>query len=146
MFTCSKTYAEIPFAHRQHQHPGRCALVHGHNWSFTFTFGCRELDANGFVVDFGNLKYIRRWLDENLDHACVLNRDDPLRDALVSAAPTAYKVYLVDNCSAEGLAQHLCEIVGALVRRETNDRVFVTGVRVDEDTRNSATFHAPAAQ
>lgn len=140
MFTCSKTYAEIPFAHRQHRHPGHCAHVHGHNWTFTFTFGCHELDGNGFVVDFGELKYIRRWFDENLDHACVFNRDDPEREKITGAVPGAYKVYLVDNCSAEGLARHLYEIVDELVKKETRGRVFVTEVRVDEDARNGATY------
>ncbi|MDR2862927.1 MAG: 6-carboxytetrahydropterin synthase [Puniceicoccales bacterium] len=142
MFTCSKTYADIPFAHRQHRHRGHCAFIHGHNWNFTFTFGCRELDENGFVVDFGDLKYIRRWFDTHLDHACVFNRDDPEREKITAAAPSSYKVYLVDNCSAEGLAHHLYGIVDALVKKETHGRVFVLEVRVDEDARNSATFRA----
>jgi 6-pyruvoyltetrahydropterin/6-carboxytetrahydropterin synthase len=98
------------------------------------------LDANGFVVDFGDLKYIRRWFDEHLDHACVFNRDDQMCSQILAAAPSAYKAYIVDNCSAEGLARHLYEVVDALVRKETCDRVFVTEVRVDEDARNSATY------
>ncbi|MDR1816608.1 MAG: 6-carboxytetrahydropterin synthase [Puniceicoccales bacterium] len=140
MFTCSKTYADIPFAHRQHRHAGHCAFVHGHNWTFTFVFGCTTLDANGFVVDFGDLKYIRRWFDEHLDHACVFNSDDPLREQLVAAAPHCYKVYVVENCSAEGLAKHTHETVDALVRRHTHGRVFVVETRVAEDARNAATY------
>ena len=53
MMNCKKTYSDIPFAHRQHLHDGHCALIHGHNWSFTVTFSCHETDLNGFVVDFG---------------------------------------------------------------------------------------------
>ncbi|MDR2512570.1 MAG: 6-carboxytetrahydropterin synthase [Puniceicoccales bacterium] len=140
MFTCSKTYADIPFAHRQHKHPGHCAFIHGHNWVFTFTFGCRTLDGNGFVVDFGELKYVRQWFDEELDHACVFSADDPERERIVAAAPHAYKVRVVENCSAEGLALHVCEAVGALVREKTAGRVFILEVRVDEDSRNSATY------
>jgi 6-pyruvoyltetrahydropterin/6-carboxytetrahydropterin synthase len=143
MFTCSKTYTDIPFAHRQHRHAGHCAFVHGHNWSFTFVFGCHALDANGFVVDFGELKYIRRWFDEHLDHACVFNHDDPLREALVAAAPAAYKPYIVENCSAEGLAKHTHEIVDELVRRKTHERVFVVETRVAEDARNAAAYRPP---
>jgi len=140
MFTCSKTYTDIPFAHRQHRHSGHCAFVHGHNWSFTFVFGCGELDENGFVVDFGDLKYIRRWFDEHLDHACVFNRDDPERERITGAAPAAFKVYVVENCSAEGLARHLHEVVGAMVSRRTAGRVFVVETRVAEDARNSAAY------
>lgn len=89
MFTCSKTYTDIPFAHRQHRHGGHCALVHGHNWSLRFSFACEQLDGNGFVVDFGDLKYIRAWIDETLDHACLFNEDDPFREKLVASAPDA---------------------------------------------------------
>ena len=67
MLTCSKTYRDIPFAHRQHRHDGHCALIHGHNWAITLTFACRETDANGFVVDFGDLKYLKTWIAQNLD-------------------------------------------------------------------------------
>ncbi len=91
MFTCSKTYHDIPFAHRQHRHAGHCAFVHGHNWSFRFTFGAEEPDENGFVVDFGRVKFIRDWLAQHFDHACVFNRDDPMRATIVGTAPEAYK-------------------------------------------------------
>lgn len=145
MLTCKKTYSEIPFAHRQHHHDGHCALIHGHNWSFTFTFGCEETDANGFVVDFGKLAFIRRWFEEHLDHACVFNRDDPLRETLVKAEPTAWKVYVVERCSCEGLAQHVLSEVDRLVHESTSGRVFIVSVEVIEDSRNSATVVSPTA-
>ena len=55
MITCSKLYKDIPFAHRQHLHDGHCSQIHGHNWDIKLTFSCKELDAMGFVVDFGKL-------------------------------------------------------------------------------------------
>src|SRR4051812_26092027 len=64
MLTCRKTYTDIPWAHRQHRHDGHCAYLHGHNWSITITFGCREPDENGFVLDFGKLKFLKHWIDE----------------------------------------------------------------------------------
>ena len=76
MLTCRKTYSDIPFAHRQHRHDGHCALIHGHNWAFTLTFACTAPDENGFVVDFGKLKFLRHWITTHLDHACVFNADD----------------------------------------------------------------------
>ena len=140
MLSCTKRYPDIPFAHRQHRHDGHCSLVHGHNWTFVFTFGCRETDGNGFVVDFGKLKFIRNWLKETFDHACVFNEDDPLRERLVAAAPEAWKTVLVPDCSCEGLAKYAFEIVDGLVRRETSDRAFLTTVAVLEDERNSASY------
>ncbi|MGH8021568.1 MAG: 6-pyruvoyl trahydropterin synthase family protein [Opitutaceae bacterium] len=140
MITCSKIYHDIPFAHRQHRHSGHCAFVHGHNWSFRFTFGARRPDENGFVVDFGKVRFIRDWLEEQFDHACVFNRDDPLREAIVAAAPKAFKVLLVESCSCEGLAEHVFRAVDPLVRGETGGRVFLVEVEVREDSRNSAAF------
>lgn len=144
MITCQKTYTDIPFAHRQHHHDGHCAYIHGHNWSITLTFGCSEPDQNGFVVDFGKLKFIKRWIEENLDHACVFNESDPIRDQLVATHPGAWKVYLVDSCSCEGLAKHFHEKFDPLVRENSEGRSFIISVEVVEDSKNSATYTAPS--
>lgn len=140
MYTCSKTYFDIPFAHRQHRHAGRCSKIHGHNWSVTVTFACRELDEHGFVVDFGGLRYLKDWLDEHLDHACVLAADDPLKDTLVAAAPDAWRVYEIDCPSCEGVARHLFEVFDGLVKRHEGGRVWVKRVHLEEDRRNAATY------
>lgn len=144
MFTCSKTYTDIPFAHRQHRHEGHCALVHGHNWTLRFTFVAVQLDENGFVVDFGGLKYIREWIDRALDHACLFNADDPLREALVGAAPGAWKPLIVESCSAEGIARFVFEAIDPMVRERTADRARLKSVEVAEDSRNAARY-APVA-
>jgi 6-pyruvoyltetrahydropterin/6-carboxytetrahydropterin synthase len=140
MLTCTKIYADVPFAHRQHLHAGHCRLVHGHNWSFHLTFGCETPDANGFVVDFGDLKFIRRWIEEHLDHACVFNETDPLRETLVAASPEAWKAYVVPNCSCEGLARHLHGIWDPLVRKHTGGRAWIAELKVEEDSKNSASY------
>ena len=140
MLTCKKTYSDIPFAHRQHTHDGHCAMIHGHNWSLTITFGCRVPDENGFVVDFGKLKYLKQWINEHLDHACLFNESDPLREQIMSGAPAAWKTYIVPNCSCEGLAQHLYETFDPMVRQETSDRAFILSIEVIEDSKNAATY------
>ncbi len=142
MFTCRKTYHDIPFAHRQHHHDGHCALIHGHNWSFTFTFACRESDPNGFVVDFGKLRYIKHWIEANLDHACLFNRDDPSVEKLLAAYGSFFKPYLVESCSSEGIAQHLFEVFDPQVRASTDGRAWILSVEVEEDRKNAATYHA----
>lgn len=140
MITCSKIYHDIPFAHRQHRHAGHCSCVHGHNWSFRFTFGAHQPDENGFVIDFGRVKFIRAWLEERFDHACVFNRDDPLRETLVAVDPAAFKVLVVASCSCEGLAEYAFHGIEPLVREHTGGRAFLVEVEVYEDSRNSATY------
>ena len=140
MLTCSKTYRDIPFAHRQHRHAGHCAFLHGHNWTLRFTFACTEPDENGFVIDFGKLKYIKEWIQKNLDHACLFNQDDPEREALLSQHPDLFKPYILPDCSSEGLAHHLYEIINPMVQEATGGRVRVTIVEVEEDSKNAAMY------
>ncbi len=140
MFTCTKLYTDISFAHRQHRHEGPCALIHGHNWSLEVQFGCERLDENGFVIDFGRLTFLEEWIERHLDHACVFNQDDPLRERLVQAAPGCWKPYVIPNCSSEGIARHLFGIFDELVRRNSGGRAFIVSVAVFEDSRNRACF------
>lgn len=140
MLTCKKTYRDIPFAHRQHRHDGHCALIHGHNWSITLTFACSEVDENGFVMDFGKVKYLKAWIEENLDHACLFNQDDVEIDALLAQFGHLFKPYIVPSTSCEGLAQHLYEIFNPMVLAETDGRAWLTTVEVEEDYKNSAAY------
>ena len=141
MTTCTKKYFDIPFAHRQHRHDVHCSFVHGHNWDIFITFACDNLDENGFVVDFGKLKFLSEWIRKNLDHACVFAHADPLREKLAAAAPEAWKIYEAESCSCEGLAEHLLKVFDALVRENSNNRVWVCAVEVSEDKKNSATAY-----
>ena len=140
MLTCKKSYRDIPFAHRQHLHQGHCALIHGHNWGITLSFACSQTDANGFVVDFGNLKFIKSWIDEHLDHACLFNESDPAIEQLLASSGNLFKSYTLPNCSCEGLAQHLHPIFDALVRQATDQRAWIVEIEIEEDSKNSASY------
>lgn len=138
---CSKVYSDLPFAHRQPVHDGHCAYIHGHNWSFKFTFAAKELDECGFVMDFGKLKWLKSKIYEEFDHTLVLNDNDPqlpfLREALERNGLA--KITVVPDCSSEGLAAMLLDVVNKKVQAETDGRVKVESVEVIEDARNSAT-------
>ena len=142
MTTCSKLYSDIPFAHRQHNHKGHCALIHGHNWAFEFTFGCDKLDECGFVVDFGKLKWLGHWLNERFDHKLVLDENDPALPYIKNALLQFASVTVVPNCGAEGLAVYLFEIIDRLLASEYDNRVRLVSVKIYEDSKNTATFHA----
>ena len=144
MITCSKTYSDIPFAHRQHRHAGHCSFIHGHNWALKITFACENLDNDGFVVDFGNLRYLKRWIAENLDHACLLASDDPAKERITAAAPEAYKIYEVPNASCEGISLHLWEVFSRLVMEQEMGRVWIAEVVLREDSKNEAAFRPTA--
>lgn len=146
MMTCSKIYADIPFAHRQHRHAGHCSRIHGHNWTIKLTFACEEFDSNGFVVDFGNLKYIKKWIAENLDHACILSSDDPLKDKIIGAVPEVYQLFEVPNASCEGISVHLWNVFSHLLNEHEGGRVWIAQVDLCEDGHNATAYVPPAAE
>lgn len=47
-------------------HP--CSRVHGHNYTVKITLASDTLDSRGFVTDYGELKPIKEWIDNNWDH------------------------------------------------------------------------------
>lgn len=140
MLSCSKTISDIPFAHRQHKHAGHCSQIHGHNWTFKFTFAAHKLDECGFVVDFGKLKFLRKYLEDTFDHALVLNWSDPALPHLQECLSGYARIIVVDDCSCEGLLDHLYPLLNGLVQKETDGRVYISRLEIEEDSRNSATL------
>ncbi len=141
MFSCTKRFSDFPFAHRQPNHEGHCSLIHGHNWAFEFEFVCDFRDHNGFVIDFGDLKWLREWLKHRFDHTLVINNNDPYVDQLCGLDSIHLaKTILVPNCGAEGLAEYLYEQVNRQLQEITDGRVSLIRVTVFEDSRNSATY------
>ena len=140
--TCSKTFGPVPIAHRQHRHPGRCRLVHGHGWTIRVTFGAAEPDANGFVVDFGSLGGLADWIDDRLDHGILLSRDDEAGRAMVDAAPELFKVTWLAVASCEGLAAELLTVFSGLLREKEGDRAWIERIEVWEDDANQVTLVA----
>lgn len=65
-----KKRLEISAAHRlMLSYESKCSELHGHNWIVTVECRARELNADGMVVDFTEIK---RRITELLDHK-VLN-------------------------------------------------------------------------
>jgi len=141
-YTCAKEYMNLPAAHRQHSHDGHCALIHGHNWGFKITFTSDELDVNGFVVDFGRLKFIKEWLDDTFDHTLLLNEEDPyLTHFKQGLGDLGFaKITIVENCGAEKLAEHVFKNVNRLLAENGLPNARVTRVVCFEDSKNSATY------
>jgi 6-pyruvoyltetrahydropterin/6-carboxytetrahydropterin synthase len=142
VFTCAKTYADIPFAHRAPRHDGHCKLIHGHNWAFRLGFVAVERDQNGFVFDFGQLRELKQSLDDIFDHKLVLSQDDPMLSAIgcFLRDQGIANLTVVPDCSCEGIAEFVHGIADAYVRKVSLNRARVFEVTVYEDSKNSATF------
>lgn len=84
---------EISAAHRLAlDYESKCTTLHGHNWIVTVHCRAEQLNANGMVTDFTDIK--RQVLDR-LDHRCL--------NDVVDFNPTAENLArwicgLVENC------------------------------------------------
>lgn len=47
-------------------HP--CSRLHGHNYTLTVYLQATTLDERGFVKDYRELSFVKKYIDENLDH------------------------------------------------------------------------------
>lgn len=137
----TKVYTDIPFGHRQPTHDGHCRWVHGHNWSFKLRFTATSRDTNNFIVDFGKLGVIKEYFANEYDHALLISESDPqlpfFRDM---ESRDLAKLRVLKDCSAEGLAKQVLEDTHSLIQAETDKRVSVVSVVVDEDSKNSASY------
>lgn len=147
MFTSTKTFSDYPCAHRQHKHTGNCALVHGYSRSFHFVFGAQVQDRCGFIVDFGDLKWLRDYLDNMFDHTLLLMPDDPLLEQFkaLEAQGAATIRLMRHGVGMEGTAQEVCEYADFELRRRTKGRAWVISVEARENPKNSAIYVNPEA-
>ena len=64
---------DVDFAHHVRGHLGPCINLHGHTWKLEVEIGATELDAQGFVIDFGVLKrQVLTPCHALLDHALAI--------------------------------------------------------------------------
>jgi 6-pyruvoyltetrahydropterin/6-carboxytetrahydropterin synthase len=90
--------AQFPAAHCLPEHPGRCAQLHGHTYRALITVTSDQLNAQGMVMDFADLKELCARVLAPLDHA-YLNE----LPAFAGTAPTAEVIarYIYQSAKAE---------------------------------------------
>lgn len=92
------------YGHRLLHYEGKCRHLHGHNGKAVVTLRSSDLNSQGMVFDFSEIKRtLAAWIDETLDHRMILHREDPVVPALLQLGEP---LYLVDfNPTAENLAR-----------------------------------------
>lgn len=127
-------------AHRlTYGYPGNCQHLHGHSYVSKVVIRLRpdkELDKYGFVKDYHDFKPLKQWIDDNLDHATMVCKDDVALHQFLESQQNRMFVTEV-NPSAEHIAQLVFEKATELL---ADDRVYVESVTVNETCTSEAVY------
>ncbi|MBC8281944.1 MAG: 6-carboxytetrahydropterin synthase [Chloroflexi bacterium] len=111
--------------HRLLDYDGKCAYPHGHTYRAEVFLDSEKLNDLGLVHDFTELKdKVKGWVDENWDHAFLVNsRDEELIAGLGSASLVRLYKFPDENPSCEVMSRvlyektvQLCRLTPAKVR------------------------------
>jgi 6-pyruvoyltetrahydropterin/6-carboxytetrahydropterin synthase len=117
----ARRYHDFSCGHRVHNHEGKCALLHGHNYRVTFSIRAAALDEVGRVLDFSVIKELLcTWLEEKWDHRFLAwEKDDYMQEIFSNHEGGAgfnmvneSIVWVPFNPTAENMALHLLQEVG----------------------------------
>lgn len=103
-------------AHRLVNYKGNCGHLHGHTYTAIINFAAKELDEQGFVIDYDEIKkHIKSWVDCFWDHGFLVNSTDPLYYATKgyrNGRGEFMKIYVFDNQNptAERIAEELFKV------------------------------------
>ena len=119
MFTISRQFT-FCYGHRLLNHSGKCANLHGHNGVVKIELQNSQLNPQGMVVDFIDVKNsIGKWIKETLDHRLILEECDPLTKILrehgesvlvLPAEPTAENLAKLIYEQAEQFGLPVCAV------------------------------------
>lgn len=140
-YTSTKRFIGFPCTHRQWKADSHCRFVHGYSREFYFEFACNELTKEEWVMDFGGLKEVKKWLESMFDHTFLSSEDDPYLEEFVRLDKEGViQLRVLPNAGMEGTAKFVYDHVNKMVQKSTDNRVWVTKVEVRENEKNSAFF------
>ena len=144
-YQSTKTYGHeigLSSCFRQPRADSHCKYLHGYALSFHFEFEADELDARGWVVDFGSLKSLRSILEWNFDHKLIVAEDDPYKDELCALAGIGVAdVVVMPRVGCEAFAEMVFQVAEQWLKDSGYaPRVRLNLVTVREHGANSATY------
>jgi 6-pyruvoyltetrahydropterin/6-carboxytetrahydropterin synthase len=140
-FKSTKVFTGFPCTHRQWRAESHCRFVHGYSREFHFEFAANELTKEGWVVDFGGLKEVKKWLEHKFDHTFLVAADDPELDSFKELDKRGVILLRVlPNPGMEGTAQYVYEEASKILEALYGKRAWITRVEVRENEKNSAIF------
>jgi len=118
----------------------RCQSFHGHSYVVEVVLFGENLNLDGMVLDFGELKdHVSEFIDR-FDHSMILHDEDPVLDAMTKIMDYQNMRYIVTpyNPTAENMAQHFMNYISETLH-DTYPLITVQRVTVHETKTGWAT-------
>jgi len=143
-FISTKTYNHnigLSCAFRQwrakHSH---CKYIHGYALSVRLNFKGMLNDRN-WVYDFGDLKFVKEFLQDNFDHKTVVAEDDPELETFKELEEKGLiQLKIIPHVGCEKFAEYICKQISTTIEVNSNERVKLMSVEVREHSGNSAIY------
>ncbi len=87
------------------QFENKCRNIHGHSYEVEVKIDSLTLNNYGVVIDFTHIKYYMQQLIEKLDHAFIIDINDPLYETIKATNTKIFEVNFVPT--AENLARFI---------------------------------------
>jgi 6-pyruvoyltetrahydropterin/6-carboxytetrahydropterin synthase len=143
-FISTKTYNHnigLSCAFRQwrakHSH---CKYMHGYALSVRINFKGQLNDRN-WVYDFGDLKFVKQFLQDTFDHKTVIAEDDPELETFKELDEKGLiQLVVIPHVGCEKFAEYICKNIAPQIVVNSNERVKLMSVEVREHSGNSAIY------
>ena len=129
-----KTYGNergLSCAFRQWRAESHCRLIHGYSLGFRFTFEAETLDDKNWVYDFGDMGFVKEFLEDNFDHILMIAFDDPRKQDLYNLDGIA-EIRELPVVGCEAFAEYVYSYVNQEVEQQTTGRVKLVSVECFE--------------
>ena len=138
----TKTYGHergLSCCFRQWRADRHCNMMHGYALAFSFKFEASTLDHNNWVVDFGGLKWLKAWLENQFDHTTLVAQDDPEMETFrMLHDKKLIDMRVIPGVGCEKTAEYVFDHVASQIDSLYAGRVKLISVEVREHPGNSA--------
>jgi len=132
-YTVTKDFT-FEAAHRLlKNYTGKCTNNHGHSWVIKLHLEASKLDDQDMVIDFMEMKELKKWIDENIDHTSILWEDDPMCDYIRKSGQRIFTTK--GNPTSEQIGVIIFQ---QAVKMFENSRVKVKCIEVNETCTSGA--------
>jgi 6-pyruvoyl tetrahydropterin synthase/QueD family protein len=116
---------------------GKCINNHGHLYRVIVVLHGIELDNRDMLIDFNELKPLKKWIDKSLDHTTILWESDPMLTYIKESGQRYF------STKQSPTAEHIAEIILAkAVELFDNQRIKVKYIEVRESSASGVKVYS----